>query len=136
MPLLLDAGPLYALADADDAWHEPVRDLLAERGEVLLVPVTVLAEVAYLLRSRLGAKIEQTFVESVAAAEVSVEELRSEDLDRTVEFMGAYPDIGFVDATVAAMAERLRLPAIVTTDRRHFGPIRPRHRDAFDLLPP
>ena len=55
MPLLLDTGPLYALADADDAWHERIRDFLAARDEVLLVPVTVLPEVAYLLRSRLAA---------------------------------------------------------------------------------
>jgi len=135
MPLLVDTGPLYALADADDAWHDRVRDFLAEHEEMLLAPVTVLPEVAHLLRTRLGGMVERTFVASVAAKEVVVEELRSEDLDRTVELMDVYSDIGFVDATVAAMAERLRLPAIVTTDRRHFGPIRPRHRAAFDLLP-
>jgi hypothetical protein len=135
MPLLLDTGPLYALADADDAWHAPVRDFLAEQREILLVPVTVLPEVAYLLRSRLGGEVERRFVASVAAAELSVEDLRPADVERSAELMATYPDIGFVDATVAAMAERLKLPAIVTTDRRHFAPIHPRHRPFFDLLP-
>lgn len=135
MPLLLDTGPLYALADADDAWHPPVRDFLAEQREIFLVPVTVLPEVTYLLRTRLGGDVERQLVASVAAAELAVEELRPEDVKRSAELMTTYPDIGFVDATVAAMAERLKLPAIVTTDRRHFAPLRPRHRAAFDLLP-
>lgn len=135
MPLLLDTGPLYALADTDDAWHVLVRDFLAEQREMFLVPVTVLPEVTYLLRTRLGADVEREFVASVAAAELAVEDLRLEDVERSVELMTTYPDVGFVDATVVAMAERLKLSAIVTTDRRHFAPVRPRHRTAFDLLP-
>lgn len=135
MPLLLDTGPLYALADADDAWHEVVRDLLEERRESLLVPVTVLPEVTYLLRSRLGMEVETAFVSSVANGELVTEELREVDLARSVELMEKYADIGFVDSTVVAIAERLNLSRIVTTDRRHFGAIRPRHCSVFELLP-
>jgi hypothetical protein len=135
MPLLLDTGPLYALADADDAWHAPVRDFLAARREVLLVPVTVLPEVAYLLRSRLGERVERRFVASLAARELTIEDLKPADLERSGDLLDRYPQLGFVDSTVVAMAERLRLPAIVTTDRRHFAPVRPAHRPAFELLP-
>lgn len=135
MPLLLDTGAVYALADRDDAWHARMRDFLGGRRETLLAPVTVLPEAAYLLRRRLGAGTELAFARSLAAAELSVEPLRAGDLGRAAELMEAYPQIGFVDATVAAMAERLRLPAIVTTDRRHFSTVRPAHREAFELLP-
>jgi predicted nucleic acid-binding protein len=135
MPLLLDTGPLYALADADDAWHAPVRDFLAARREVLLVPVTVLPEVAYLLRNRLGERVERRFVASLAARELTIEDLKPADLERSGDLLDRYPQLGFVDSTVVAMAERLRLPAIVTTDRRHFAPVRPAHRPAFELLP-
>ena len=135
MPLLVDTGPLYALADADDAWHGRVRDFLAEQEEMLLVPVTVLPEVTHLLASRLGAHVERAFIESLAAAELALEGLRPADVVRSAELLATYPDIGFVDATVVAMAERLKLGAVVTTDRRHFGAIRPRHRVAFELLP-
>lgn len=135
MPLLLDTGPIYALADADDAWHEPVRDLLATRRDLLLVPVTILTEVVYLLRSRLGGGAEEQFVASLAAGELSIEDLRPQDLDRSLELLRTYPDIGFVDATVVAVAERLKLDTIVTTDRRHFTTVRPRHLPAFELLP-
>jgi hypothetical protein len=34
-----------------------------------------------------------------------------------------------------AVAERLRIAGIATIDRRHFSIVRPRHVDAFTLLP-
>lgn len=42
-----------------------------------------------------------------------------------------YSSTGFVDASVVAIAERLRHGTIATTDRRHFTAIRPRHVGAF-----
>ena len=46
-----------------------------------------------------------------------------------------YPAIGFVDASLVAIAERLQIEAIATTDRRHFESIRPKHTRTFRLLP-
>jgi predicted nucleic acid-binding protein len=43
-------------------------------------------------------------------------------------------DTGFVDATIGATAERLKISRILTTDRRDFPVIRPRHCKAFELL--
>ena len=43
--------------------------------------------------------------------------------------------LGFVDASIVAMAERLKLPSLVTTDRRDFARVRPAHVAAFQLLP-
>ena len=43
--------------------------------------------------------------------------------------------LGIVDAAVAAIAERLGLTGIATLDHRHFTVIRPRHVQAFTLLP-
>lgn len=47
---------------------------------------------------------------------------------------GDFP-LGFVDAAVVAVAERLDVVEIATIDRRHFAAIRPRHVGAFTLLP-
>ena len=135
MPLLLDTGVLYAMADADDDWHDKVIAYLRKTPDLLMTPVTVVPEAAYLLRSRLGARVERQLISSLAAGELSVESLTSADLTRTVALMASYPEIGFVDATVVAIAERLRLPKIATTDRRHFSSIAPKHRPAFELVP-
>jgi len=135
MPLLVDTGVLYALADRRDAWHARVRRYLLAHRETLLAPVTILPEVAYLLRDRIGAHAELAFVRSIAKGELAVEAIQRVDLSRAGELMETYEDLGFVDTTVVAIAERLKVPSIATTDRRHFASVRPAHRERFILLP-
>ena len=135
MPLLVDTGVLYALADKRDAWHRRCVDFVEDEPEQLVVPVTVLPEIAYLLHSRLGAAAEAAFLKAIVANELDVEPLKDADLRRAVTILERYPDLGFVDATVAAIAERLKLARIATTDRRHFGTFVPSHRAGFELVP-
>jgi hypothetical protein len=45
-------------------------------------------------------------------------------------------DIGFVDATVLAVVERLNEPKLATLDRRRFGLLPPRHRTRSISFPP
>ena len=135
MAVLVDTGILYALADEDDAWHERAREWAEESAELLIVPVAVLPEVTYLLNSRLGAAAELAFVQSAAAGELEIEPLRQQDLTRCVDVMRRYPEIGFVDATIVAVAERLKIAAIATTDRRHFSIIKSRHTSSYQLVP-
>ena len=56
---------------------------------------------------------------------------------RMAELVEQYADfpLGGTDASVIAIAERLGVTKVATLDRRHFGPIQPRHTDAFTLLP-
>jgi predicted nucleic acid-binding protein len=135
MAVLVDTGILYALADADDRWHAPASAWLDDMSELLIVSVTALPEVAYLLHARLGPTAELAFVQSLSAGELEVEDLRRPDLARCGEVMRRYPEIGFVDASIVAIAERLKIEAIATTDRRHFQGVRPKHTKAFRLVP-
>jgi predicted nucleic acid-binding protein len=135
MPLLVDTGILYALADRTDAWHLKARRYLQSARERLLAPVTVLPEMAYLLRERIGGDAETTFVKSIAAGEIAVEDLKAADWDRVAELMSRYDVLGMVDASVIAIAERLKLDTLATTDRRHFGMVRPAHVARLTLVP-
>jgi hypothetical protein len=136
-PILVDTGPLYAMADRDDDWHAPVVRFLERSRDELVVPVAVLPEVAYLLAAHLGPEAEQKLVRSVVNGEMTLEELTLQDLRRALELLNRYAAarIGFVDAAVVATAERLRISRILTTDRRDFSLMRPRHCRAFELLP-
>jgi uncharacterized protein len=136
-PILVDTGPLYAMADRDDDWHLRVVRFLERSREELVVPVTVLPEAAYLLAAHLGAEAERKLVQSIVGGEMVVEEITLQDLRRTLELLHRYEDarLGFVDATVVAIAERLKIPRILTTDRRDFSLVRPRHCKEFELLP-
>jgi predicted nucleic acid-binding protein len=135
MAVIVDTGILYALADVDDDWHERARTWIERQRDLLIVPVTVLPEVTYLLHTRLGSAIELAFAESVAAGELEIEALRQPDLDRCRAVMKRYPEVGFVDASIVAVAERLKAVAVATTDRRHFSTVVPKHASRFELLP-
>jgi hypothetical protein len=136
-PILIDAGPLYAMADRDDDWHSRVVEFLERSRDELVIPVAVLPEAAYLLATHLGSEAERQLVRSVVNGEMAVEELTPHDLRRALELLTRYEAarIGFVDATVVATAERLKITRILTTDRRDFALVRPRHCKAFALLP-
>ena len=135
MPLLVDTGILFALADSGDAWHERARDYVEASGEPLLAPVTVLPEIAYLLRERIGADAELALARAIAHNELAVESLDRRDWPRVEQLMKRHAFLGFVDATVIAIAERLKLKTVATTDRRHFGAVTPAHVDKFEIVP-
>ena len=137
MTIVADTGPLYALVDASDAWHKRVVEWWRKNREPVVVPVCVLPEVCYLLHTRISQRAESAFVRSVADGEFVIESLEAEDVARAETLIRKYADLelGFVDATVIATAERLDAIEVVTTDRRHFSAVRPRHVGAFRLSP-
>jgi uncharacterized protein len=132
---VVDAGPLYATADSDDQDHHRSRMVLARADLRLVVPALVVAEATYFVGQRLGATAESGFLRGIA--ELDVEAPSSEDFIRIAELVEQYSDfpLGGTDASVVALAERLDASTIVTLDRRHFSAVKPRHRDAFELLP-
>jgi predicted nucleic acid-binding protein len=135
--VVADTGPLYALVDASDAWHERVVAWWKQNRKPIIVPVTVMPEVAYLLQTRIGTDAEIEFVRSVAEGELAAEPIEPDDFDRAVALMERYADLmlGFVDASVVAVAERVEAREILTTDRRHFSVVRPQHTRSFPLRP-
>lgn len=135
--LIVDAGPLYAYVDGDDAHHRASLQLLEAHTGPLIVPTLVITEVAYLIASRLGWQAETRFLGDLAAGEMSLEPVASEDMLRIAELVARYHDLplGTVDASVVAVAERLGASEVATLDRRHFTVVRPSHVESFTLLP-
>ena len=97
----------------------------------------MLTEVSYLLSDRIGAHAELVFAGSLAAGELVVEPVLDSDWGRIAELMEQYIDLplGMVDASVVALAERRGLEIIATLNVRHFRVVRPRHTQAFTLVP-
>jgi predicted nucleic acid-binding protein len=135
--VIADTGPLYALVDRSDAWHKRVVDWWRKNREPVTIPVCVLPEVCYLLNTRISSQAEAAFVRSLANGELVVEQLEAEDIVRAEVLLRKYADleVGFVDATVIATAERLDAAEVLTTDRRHFSAFRPAHVGSFRLSP-
>lgn len=132
---VVDAGPLYAAADADDQDHVASRAALARADLRLVLPALAIAEATYFVGRRLGAAAESRFLRGIG--DLDVEGPSREDFVRMTELVEQYADfpLGGTDASVVALAERLGAPIILTLDRRHFAAIVPRHCAAFELLP-
>lgn len=135
--MLVDAGPLYAYVDADDAHHEACLDLLEAHPGPLVVPILVVTEVEYLLATRLGVEPEIRFLGDLAGGAFAIDHVPAGDWLRMAELVATHRDLplGTVDASVVAAAERLGIEHVATLDRRHFGVVRPGHVPAFTLVP-
>jgi predicted nucleic acid-binding protein len=135
--LILDTGPLYASLDRSDRDHVACRDLIERAEEPLVVPAPVLVEVDYWVHERLGAGAFVALLADIESGAYRIADLETADYTRIRELCDRYADadIGFVDAAVFAVVERLGEPKLATLDRRHFAMLRPRHRESIELLP-
>ena len=91
----------------------------------------------WLIEDRLGAQSEARFLRFVTSDLVQIVDLGTDDYSRCIELIVEYEDLGLglVDASIIAIAERLAISQIATLNRLDFAVVRPRHLDAFDLLP-
>lgn len=134
MIAIVDAGPLYAAADASDADHERCIGVLQRPDLHLVLALLPVAEAAYMVGRRLGASAEARFLWGLAGFDT---EGPGADWPRIGDLVEQYADfpLGGANASVVALAERLGTDLVVTLDRRHFAAIRPGHARAFRLLP-
>lgn len=132
---VVDTGPLYAAVDADDANHERCVRALRTAAFRLVLPAMVVAEVTYLVSTRLRAAVEAAFLRGLAESDVDAP--AGGDWERIAGLVEEYRDspLGGTDASVVALAERLGTEIVITLDRRHFGAVRPRHCKVLRLLP-
>lgn len=137
MALVLDTGVLIAAIEPRDDHHEPCARLITQAREARVVPAPVLVELEYLLRHASEQGAFKAFLDDSARGAYIVEALSAEDYARVGELLETYADLrlGFVDAAVLAVTERLREPKLGTLDHRHFSVLRARHVDALELLP-
>lgn len=89
------------------------------------------------MTTRMTPEVLTEFLRDIAAGDYLVLDLLPEDYARTAEICEQYADarVGFVDAAVLTVVERLGERKLATLDHRHFGLLRPRHMDALELLP-
>ncbi|MBB5627070.1 hypothetical protein BJ981_002769 [Sphaerisporangium krabiense] len=112
-------------------------NLLESHEGPLILPGPVLAEVCWILESRVGPAAEAEFLQSIVAGELILEALSVADVTRMRSLVTTYANfpLGAVDASVIAIAERLGVQEIATLDHRHFGAVRNVHGGFFELLP-
>jgi uncharacterized protein len=111
--------------------------LLAEARGARIVPAPVLVEFDYLASRERDRHAVSAMLDEVQRGAYEVDDLLASDYRRIHQLLETYADlrVGFVDAAVLAIVERLREPKLATLDHRHFSVMRPRHVEALELLP-
>ena len=117
--------------------HAACRALIEDADEPLVIPAPVLVEGDHWISRRLTPGALVSLLADIESGAYRVADLEPGDYPRVRELCDRHADadIGFVDAAVFALVERFGEPKLATLDRRHFSLLRPRHRDAIDLLP-
>lgn len=137
MAVLLDSGFLFAALNSSEAEHSATVAVLKSTREPIVFPIPAITEVAYLIARDIGNDAAADFISSLSTTDLTLEAPTSEDYRRAAELLRQYADanLDFVDALIAGMAERLNIRTLLTLDRRDFQLMRPKHCEAFQLLP-
>ena len=124
--IVADTGAVIALVDADDRHHDALRKVFEGDQDRWILPWAVLPEIDYLLMSHVGTRVEEAFVLDLAKGNYRIAWGEDADLERAHDICRKHRDLrlGLVDATVMAVAERLKATAIATLDLRHFASVK------------
>jgi len=135
--IVLDTGGLYAALDANEALHGRAVAALVAATPPRVVSPFVLAELDYLIASRVGHQAQMALIDEVARGAYQLELFSSEDVGHAKRIMERYADlrIGLADASVVVLANRHRTLELLCTDERHFRVLRGTGGKPFRLRP-
>lgn len=133
--LLVDAGPLVALLNADDDRHGDCVKALKSMREPLATVWPAFTEAMHLLSP--SWKAQDALWDRVASGVLVLLPLEAGDHARMRELMEKYKDLpmDLADAALVRVAERERIAKVFTIDRRDFERYRPRGVGHFTILP-
>ncbi|HUS22382.1 MAG TPA: PIN domain-containing protein, partial [Aeromicrobium sp.] len=117
--------------------HAAAASALRQASAPLLLSPFILAELDYLLLTRVGGQAEMALLEEVAGGAYQLEPFDRHDVDAAVQYVRKYADIGLglADASLLVLADRHGVTDVLTLDERHFRAARPRGKRHFRLLP-
>lgn len=135
--MIVDTSALLAFFDADEPDHDAVSRVLLDSDGPLVVSPYVVAELDYLVASRLGVRAEVAVLRELAGGAWELPAFGAEDLADALTLAERYADqaIGVADASNVVLAGRYRTRTIVTLDHRHFEIVRPLGGGRFTILP-
>ena len=136
--IIADTSGLLALFNRREPAHERVASAVAEAPGPLVISPFVVAELDYLLATRLGVEAELAVLRELAAGAYELSSLGPGDLEVCADVVAMYGDqeIGVTDASLVVLANRHQTRTILTLDHRHFGVLRPLDGGHFKLIGP
>jgi predicted nucleic acid-binding protein len=135
--LVLDTSGLLAAIDAGQRRHGDCAAVIAGHAGPFLLSPFVLAELDYLLASRVGQTAQHALLDEVSRGAYRLEPFDSADVEAAKSVMNRYStlEVGLADASIVVLAARHRTRDVLTLDRRHFGVLRQANGRPFRVLP-
>jgi uncharacterized protein len=135
--ILLDTSGLLAAIDAGQRRHQAARDALLSAARPLILSPFILAELDYLVASRVGVAAQRGLLAAVAEGSYELAEFGRHDVAQATGVIAQYAEhqISLADASIVVLADRLGILDVLTLDERHFRTLRTTRGYAFRLLP-
>lgn len=135
--IVLDTSGLLAALDGSERRHQAAAAALRRADPPWLLSPFVLAELDYLLATRVGVAAERSLLDEIGRGVYRLEPFDAEDVVAAERVIArqATLGIGLADASIVVLAARYGVRDILTLDERHFRVLRPSGGKAFRLLP-
>jgi predicted nucleic acid-binding protein len=135
--ILLDTSGLLPVLDRSEPRHAACAGIVQAANVPLLLSPFVLAELDYLLGSRVGAQAQIALLDEVVRGAYRLEPFGPADVMLARKVMARYARLalGLADASIVVLAERHGLRDVLTLDERHFRTVRTLSGKRFRLLP-
>ena len=135
--IVLDTSGLLAAIDGSQRQHAESAAAIRESAGPLLLSPFVLAELDYLLTTRVSQNAAVALLDQVAAGAYRLEPMAADDIARASEIVRQYRDLelGLADASLVVLAERHGTRDVLTLDERHFRAVAGPGGRPFRILP-
>lgn len=135
--IVADTSGLLALFNAREPRHRDVVGALDDTGSVLAVSPYVVAELDYLVATRIGVAAELAVLRELIGPGYELATVDADLLGEAADVVERYADqqIGIADASIVVLARRYRTDRVLTLDRRRFDTLRTGDGSPFRLLP-
>jgi predicted nucleic acid-binding protein len=135
--ILLDTSGLLAALDASQPSHGAAAEALAAAGPPRLLSPFVLAELDYLLRSRVGDEAQRALLSEVARGAYRLEAFSRGDVDVARAVMERWKGLALdlADASIVVLSHRHDARDVLTLDEHRFRRLRRAGGRAFRVLP-
>lgn len=118
--IIVDAGPLIALFDKDDKYHNSVIKFLKTFDGQLVTSWPVITEVTHLLSFNVNVQID--FLEWLKREAVAIINLENIHLERIIQLSKKYSDVpmDLADSSLIVIAELTNITDIITIDSDYY----------------
>ena len=118
--IIVDAGPLIALFDQDDKYHNSVIKFLKQFHGNLISTWPVITEVSHLLSFNINVQID--FLEWLKREAIKIINLEFEHLDRIIQLSKKYSDVpmDLADSSLIVVAELTGINDIISIDNDYY----------------